>query len=96
MIDKKKVSSEKAVLIGIITHQQDIERAKEYLDELEFLTLTAGGKAVKRFTQNLDMPNPKTFIGSGKLDEVKRFIDSEGIETAIFDDELYAAQLRNI
>ena len=96
MIEKKKVTSEKAVLIGIITRDQDVERSKEYLDELEFLTLTAGGKAVKRFTQNLDTPNPKTFIGSGKLDEVKQYMDAEGVETAIFDDELSAAQLRNI
>ena len=96
MIEKKKVSSEKAVLIGIITQNQDAESAKEYLDELEFLTLTAGGRAVKRFTQNLDSPNPKTFIGTGKLDEVKNFMVSNGVETAIFDDELSAAQLRNI
>lgn len=96
MIDKKKVSSEKAVLIGIITQQQNVESSKEYLDELEFLTLTAGGKTMRRFTQNLDTPNPKTFIGSGKLEEVKRYMEANGVETAIFDDELSAAQLRNI
>ncbi|WP_457616787.1 GTPase HflX [Lutibacter sp.] len=96
MIDKKKVTSEEAVLIGIVTQNQNEEKAQEYLDELEFLTLTAGGKAVKRFVQKLENPNPKTFIGTGKLDEVKEFMELKGIETAIFDDELSAAQLRNI
>lgn len=96
MIDKIKVTSEEAVLIGIVTQNQNEEKAQEYLDELEFLTLTAGGKAVKRFVQKLENPNPKTFIGTGKLDEVKEFMELKGIETAIFDDELSAAQLRNI
>ncbi len=96
MIEEKKVSSEEAVLIGVITQHQDEAKATEYLDELEFLTLTAGGKAVKRFVQKLAIPNPKTFIGTGKLEEVKSYIDTHGIETAIFDDELSASQLRNI
>ena len=61
---------ENTVLIGVITQDQDKDKSKEYLDELEFLTTTAGGTVVKRFTQNLDTPNPKTFLGSGKL---KRF-----------------------
>ena len=84
------------MLIGVISQLQDEEKSQEYLDELEFLTFTAGGKAVKRFTQKLDMPNPKTFIGTGKLDEVKDYINGHGIKTAIFDDELNPAQLRNI
>jgi len=96
MIEEKKVTSEEAVLIGIITQHQNEDQSNEYLDELEFLTLTAGGNAVKRFTQKLDTPNPKTFIGAGKLEEVKNYMELHHIETAIFDDELSAAQLRNI
>ncbi|MBL4939277.1 MAG: GTPase HflX [Lutibacter sp.] len=96
MIDKRKITSEKVVLIGVITQHQDIEQSNEYLDELEFLTLTAGGVAVKRFTQNLETPNPKTFIGTGKLNEVNDYLIANNIETAIFDDELSSSQLRNI
>ena len=75
MIEKKDVALEKAVLIGVITKDQDEAKSKEYLDELEFLTFTAGGYAVKRFTQKMEMPNPKTFIGSGKMEDVRRFIE---------------------
>jgi GTP-binding protein HflX len=96
MIEKKKVTSEKVVLIGVITQHQDEEQSNEYLDELDFLTLTAGGKVVKRFTQKRENPHPKTFIGAGKLDEVRQYMEVRNIETAIFDDELSAAQLRNI
>ena len=96
MIEENKVKSEEVVLIGVVTQHQDEEQSNEYLDELEFLTLTAGGKAVKRFTQKLEMPHPKTFIGTGKLEEVKAFMDANNIETAIFDDELSSSQLRNI
>ncbi|MGB1284172.1 MAG: GTPase HflX, partial [Polaribacter sp.] len=96
MIDAKEVTSEKTVLIGIISQQQDEIQSKEYLDELEFLTVTAGAVTVKRFVQKLEKPNPKTFLGSGKLDEVKEYIKINAIGTAIFDDELSPAQLRNI
>jgi GTP-binding protein HflX len=96
MIDAKEAISEKAVLIGIITQQQDETQSDEYLDELEFLTSTAGGVAVKRFVQKMEKPNPKTFLGVGKLDEVRVYIESNGIGTAIFDDELSPAQIRNI
>ena len=96
MIDAKEVTSEKAVLIGVITQHQDEIQSQEYLDELEFLTLTAGGNAVKRFTQKLEKPHPKTFIGAGKLEDVRAYIESHDIGTAIFDDELSPAQLRNI
>tara|TARA_R110001592_G_scaffold32976_7_gene114869 strand:- start:2504 stop:3712 length:1209 start_codon:yes stop_codon:yes gene_type:complete len=96
MIDERGVTSEKAVLIGVVTQFQDETKSEEYLDELEFLTLTAGGIAVKRFTQKLEKPHPKTFIGAGKLEEVAAFIDSHNIGTAIFDDELSPAQIRNI
>ena len=96
MIEKKNTSLEKAVLIGVVTREQNEEQSKEYLDELEFLTYTAGGEVLKRFTQKMDMPNPKTFIGSGKMSEVQAFIENHNIGTAIFDDELSAAQERNI
>jgi len=96
MIEERKVSSEKAVLIGVVTQHQDEQESNEYLDELEFLTLTAGGEAVKRFTQKLEMPNPKTFIGAGKLEDVRSYMQAHHIETAIFDDELSSSQLRNI
>ncbi len=96
MIEEKKVTSEEAVLIGVITQHQDEEQSNEYLDELEFLTLTAGGKAVKRFTQKLESPNPKTFLGTGKLEDVRAYMETHHIETAIFDDEFSSSQLRNI
>ncbi|MCD6544307.1 MAG: GTPase HflX [Flavobacteriaceae bacterium] len=96
MIENRNTKIENVVLIGVITSQQDEEKSKEYLDELEFLAFTAGGTVKKRFTQKLDYPNPKTFIGTGKLDEVKQYIDDNNIETIIFDDELSPGQLRNI
>ena len=96
MIEKVNVNFEKAVLIGVITKTQNEEQSKEYLDELEFLTYTAGGEVVKRFTQKMEMPNPKTFIGSGKMKNLQEFIKENEIGTAIFDDELSAAQERNI
>jgi GTP-binding protein HflX len=96
MIEKRDSSIEKVVLVGVITKEQDEEKSREYLDELEFLTYTAGGEVEKRFTQKLEYPNPKTFIGSGKLEEVKEFIRDHEIDTVIFDDELNPAQLRNI
>ena len=89
-------NTEKVVLIGLITQYQNEEKCNEYLDELEFLTLTAGGKAVKRFVQKLDTPNPKTFIGTGKLEDVRQYIEANNIGTVIFDDELRSSQLRNI
>ena len=96
MIDQREAISEKVVLIGVITQLQDQSRSKEYLDELEFLTNTAGGVAVKRFVQKLEKPHPKTFLGAGKLEEVRSYINSNAVGTAIFDDELSPAQLRNI
>ena len=96
MIEKVNVNFEKAVHIGVITKSQNEEQSKEYLDELEFLTYTAGGEVVKRFTQKMEMPNPKTFIGSGKMKDLEEFIKENEIGTAIFDDELSAAQERNI
>jgi len=96
MIEKKDIALEKAVLVGVVTRDQDEDKSKEYLDELEFLTYTAGGEVLKRFTQKMDMPNPKTFIGSGKMDDVRKYIEDNDIGTAIFDDELSPAQERNI
>ena len=96
MIEKKDIELEKAVLIGVVTRDQNEEQSKEYLDELEFLTYTAGGEVLKRFTQKMEMPNPKTFIGSGKMEEVQKYIKDNEVGTAIFDDELSAAQERNI
>ncbi len=96
MVEETKDTSEKTVLIGVVTQHQNEEQSNEYLEELEFLTLTAGGVAVKRFTQKLETPNPKTFVGAGKLDEIKRFMGTNNIESAIFDDELSSSQLRNI
>jgi len=96
MLEKKDIELEKAVLIGVVTKEQDEEKSKEYLDELEFLTYTAGGEVLKRFTQKMEMPNPKTFIGSGKMEDVRNYIQENEVGTAIFDDELSAAQERNI
>ena len=96
MLEKENIEYEKSVLIGIINQQQDEEKSKEYLDELEFLTYTAGGEVAKRFTQKLDTPNPKTFIGTGKMEDVRQFITENDVGTAIFDDELSPAQQKNI
>lgn len=96
MIEPTDISYEKAVLIGLITQYQDEEKSNEYLDELEFLAYTAGGEVLKRFTQKMDVPNPKTFIGTGKLEEVKNFVDAHKVGVAIFDDELSPAQQKNI
>jgi len=96
MIEKRDSKIENVVLVGVITKEQNEEKSKEYLDELEFLTYTAGGEVVKRFVQKLEFPNPKTFIGSGKLEEVRVYIENAGVKTVIFDDELNPAQLRNV
>ena len=91
-----RMESEKAVLIGLITPQQNDEKAAEYLDELAFLADTAGAEPVKRFVQRLDYPHPVTFVGSGKLDEIKQYVKENDIGLAVFDDELSPKQLRNI
>ena len=96
MLDKKDITLEKVVLVGIVTQNQSEELSKEYLDELEFLTYTAGGEVVKRFTQKMVMPNAKTFIGSGKMNDVMQFVKENEVGTVIFDDELSPAQERNI
>ncbi|ATA89619.1 GTPase HflX [Capnocytophaga stomatis] len=96
MLEQINLNYEKVVLVGIINQLQDEEKSKEYLDELEFLTYTAGGEVLKRFTQRLDVPNPKTFIGTGKMEEVQQFVEENEVGTVIFDDELSPAQQKNI
>ncbi|NJW52904.1 GTPase HflX [Salinimicrobium oceani] len=96
MLEKNNLEYEKVVLIGIITREQNEEKLEEYLDELEFLTYTAGGEVVKRYTQKMERPDPKTFIGSGKMEEVRQYITENEVGTAIFDDELSPAQQKNI
>ncbi len=99
MIEKNKkvhYAAEKAVIIGVITQQQSQDDVKEYLDELAFLAETAGAITEKRFTQKVEYPHPKTFVGKGKLDEIRQYIKSNSIDLAIFDDELSPSQLRNI
>ena len=96
MIEQKNLGFEKAILIGIITNTQDEDRVNEYLDELSFLTHTAGGTVSKRFTQRMDTPHPKTFIGSGKMEDVLAYVKMHDISTVVFDDELTPAQQGNI
>ncbi|MDR0412789.1 MAG: GTPase HflX [Dysgonamonadaceae bacterium] len=90
--------TENALLIGLITPEQNEVKSKEYLDELDFLADTAGIRTVKRFTQRLDYPHPVTFVGSGKLKEIKEYVENEehAVGMAIFDDELSPKQLRNL
>ena len=96
MLETEQIEYEKCVLIGLTTRHQSEDKMNEYLDELEFLTYTAGGEVAKRFTQKLDMPNPKTFLGTGKMEDVKAYVDQHDIGTVIFDDELSPGQQRNI
>lgn len=96
MLEKNTIDHEKAVLIGVMNKDQNEEKVTEYLDELEFLTYTAGGEVCKRFIQRIDLPNPKTYIGSGKMLEVEAFVKENDIGSVIFDDELSPAQQRNI
>lgn len=90
------IKQERAVLIGLITSKEEAFRTREYLDELAFLVETAGGKAIKRFTQNVPSPDPRSFVGSGKLQEIKKYVKEHNIDLAVFDDELSPSQLRNI
>ena len=92
----KKLESEKTVIVGIVNKDQNQNKSNEYLDELEFLTLTAGSVVDKRFIQKIDTPNPSTFIGSGKMNEILSYVRFNDINTIIFDDELSPAQERNI
>jgi len=91
-----KSAKEKAILVGLITSKEDSARIEEYLEELAFLVKTAGGIPVKRFTQSLPHQDTKTFVGSGKLGEIKSYVKENKIDLAIFDDELSPSQIRNI
>ena len=96
MLEKEIINFEKTVVVGIITQNQSEEKLKEYLDELEFLTFTAGGEVVKRFFQKMERPNPKTFLGTGKMEEIHLYVKENAISTVIFDDELSPSQQKNI
>jgi|SRR6185503_2191360 len=90
------VKQERAVLVGVVTQGETDERTKEYLEELEFLVMTAGAETVKTFTQKLQRPDRATFVGSGRLEDIKAFVTAEEIDMVVFDDELTPSQLRNI
>jgi GTPase len=98
MIDtvSKDIKEDKAILVGVINQNQSLEEVEGYLNELSFLTETAGAIPVGNFLQRVDSPNPKTYIGSGKLAEIEEFVKENDINMAIFDDELSASQFRNI
>jgi len=99
MIEKRKKKEdrpERAVLVGLVTPSQNDEKVVEYLNELQFLVETAGGVAVKRFVQKLNYPNPQTYVGSGKLEEIFQYVKAEDIDLVVFDDELGPSQLRNL
>ena len=96
MLEVEKHIFERTAIVGLITQNQNEEKLNEYLDELEFLTFTAGGEVVKRFWQKTDKPHPKTFVGTGKLEEIKTYIKEYDINSVIFDDELTPSQSKNI
>ena len=98
MLDKKKLihKEEKAVLVGLVHKDQTEVQLQEYLDELAFLAETAGAITIKRFTQKLPHPDTKTFIGKGKIEEIKRYIEGKDVRIVIFDDELNGSQITNI
>lgn len=96
MLEKKEVNYERVVLVGLITREQSEEKLAEYMDELEFLAYTAGAEVAERFTQRLERPDPKFFVGSGKLNEITQYVIEHDIDTIIFDDELSPSQLKNI
>lgn len=96
MLEKEVINFEKTAIVGIVTQNQSEEKLREYLDELEFLTYTAGGQVVKRFSQKMERPNPKTFVGTGKIEEIHLFVKENDISTLVFDDELSPSQQKNI
>jgi len=96
MLEKEVINFERTVIVGIVTQSQSEEKLNEYLDELEFLTFTAGGEVIKRFSQKMERPNPKTFVGTGKIDDINLFVKENKISTVIFDDELTPSQQKNI
>ena len=98
MLDKKKVvhKEERAILVGLVHKDQTEQQLQEYLDELAFLAETAGAITIKRFTQKLPHPDTRTFVGKGKIEEIKKYIDGRNVRIAIFDDELNGSQITNI
>jgi len=97
LIEKNKIlQSEKAVLVGLVQKDQTPEQVEEYLDELAFLAETAGATTIKRFTQKMLRPDSKTFVGKGKLEEIKNYIQGKNVGLVIFDDELTGSQISNI
>jgi GTPase len=96
MLEKKETIYETCVLVGLITRQQNEDKLTEYMDELEFLAYTAGATVQKRFTQRFSAPDPKTFVGKGKIEEIREYITERKIKMVIFDDELSPSQLKNI
>jgi GTP-binding protein HflX len=96
MLEIENHEYEKAILVGVITQQQNEEKLTEYMDELEFLAYTAGATISKRFHQKMQKPNPKTFVGKGKMEEIAAYVQSHDIGTIIFDDELSPSQQKNI
>ncbi len=95
MIDTA-VKKEKAIVIGLVNHEQDEDKLREYLDELDFLIDTAGGITLRRFTHHLDKPDARTFVGLGKLAEIRDYVHTAGIDLAVFDDDLSPSQIRNL
>ena len=93
---KKSLERERCILIGIINRDQDEEKSREYLEELRFLADTAGADTVHMFTQKLSQSNSRTFLGSGKMEDIKGYVKAENIDMIIFDDELTPSQLKNI
>lgn len=96
MLEQKKIAYENTVMVGIVTQGQDADTLEDYLDELQFLAYTAGGAVKRRFTQRMERPNPKTFIGTGKMEQLMEYVKQNDISTVIFDDELTPAQQNNI
>jgi len=96
MLDLKKSNFENTILVGVINSSQDEFKLNEYLEELEFLTKTAGGTVIKRFKQKIVSPNPKFFIGKGKIEDIKKFIKNNEVSMVVFDDELSPTQQANI
>jgi len=96
MLEKKEHQYEEAVLVGLITQNQSEDKLIEYMDELEFLAFTAGATVAKRFTQRLTQPDSKTFVGKGKMEEIRDYAKEHNIGTVIFDDELSPSQLKNL
>ena len=98
MIEKKKIiaQAENAILVGMVQKDQTEQQVNEYLDELSFLAETAGATTVKRYTQKMAHPDSKTFLGKGKLEEIKKYVQGKDVRIIIFDDELSGAQINNI